>query len=1347
MIKESKIKWLNIITFLFSFLLILSFKTVFVNAEIQPVVQDYKMISQDSYINWSTEQKGIGIIVQFDSSITIESTTSTYVELNLSMEGDNSNLPVKGANVASITLNDGKTYTPSPNELLFQYNYIQGAHFLDGNLHLQPGDNNNEPFLLKVENMVIDGQNISVNLQPQEGYHVYYDTVNPRFVNGLITSNEESYQYHEAITIDIHCDEPVDIKDINNAVKLCIKYPDNSEFVDSFTSLSGNGTKDISLSYVLDEQLRTNYEGNIGVLIDKTYVTDIAGNELWPEGYFEMGSVKIQSIYPTVTQADPPSYDTTITIKFTDDDTDYSLDHLTGEWEVGIFLADNHVEDIGYIDYRIYPLRYTNIEGNDKSHLVFNDYANEYYLYIDMTDEAFVKANEKDQEWYFYYYIKDADGNKVYKEISNVYIDRKPPEITIDGEYLTPLTNQAINFEITDSFINTFRFDIKNLNGDSIFNDDGYNREFYFEGFLQEDYEFPDYLNIEDTELSRTITGKIDVDKMVKYINEHTNNPETYTDISLGTDTYKLVIQSVDDSHPNMVSEKDVLFTIDKTPPNIDISTNEGEQGTVLSYELALSDNEGHYNPDLGQINKKPITLFYEFARSGLSSYPEPEENEQSVTGSSIEIAIPYGELSVGTYCLNAKAVDYAGNNTTTVSALTFEVKEGPAGTIDCDDFSNNATLSAVYSVSSTYDNLEYRVNIDEADTANWNTDWQTLNHTNGNGTLSIDLNNYAPLEQGEHKLYVQYRYKLNNVYFESAVISDSFIYDIEGPTAVIQYSTKEATDEPVTAVLVDWADNFTKEKEKFKVRLDGIENSDGTKEVTLNTADEKITFVLADEAGNESKFTAHAPWIIGEAKPATIIYSTTDKTREDVTVYLDFEGMNNTAAAITLLNPLNVTESVDEQGNKLFIFSANGIYNFEYIDDNGKIGYVTAYINNIDRTAPTGEISYNINKLTNNNIYGYIKPSETVSYKIFNENDQLIKEGKISEGEMIKHLFTDNGSVTVLLEDEAGNNSQRYILSVDWIDKTPPVITVIYSNNYYENKTRENVTATITANEPINILNNYQKDTKVFTENEEYTFMAEDKAGNRVDVNISITNIDKSEPIFNIDYSTLEPTNGEVTATLTCNLPITILNNDGSNKMLFTENGRKYFKVKYGDEDPIYKFAEVANIDKQPPVMKFYKSEYLFTEVGGSIDLDEGFSIYDEVDGTITKYTIDDNINLQKKGTYYADYTFHDEAGNKVTVRRIVEVVNDLTLVINGLEGTNDLLNINGLSIHVDVYNSSGDYQLQYKEGNLNTGNFKKNKQMVEEDSIKANNSGYITFYLQDQERNWKLVRCYVIK
>jgi hypothetical protein len=106
--------------------------------------------------------------------------------------------------------------------------------------------------------------------------------------------------------------------------------------------------------------------------------------------------------------------------------------------------------------------------------------------------------------------------------------------------------------------------------------------------------------------------------------------------------------------------------------------------------------------------------------------------------------------------------------------------------------------------------------------------------------------------------------------------------------------------------------------------------------------------------------------------------------------------------------------------------------------------------------------------------------------------------------------------------------------------------------------------------------------DTHVFTENGGWTFEFTDDVGNTGSIVAEVTWIDKTSPTAEVSYSTTEPTNQDVVATVA--LSDGTVTSEGGDTHVFTENGSWTFEFTddVGNTGSIV--AEVTWIDKAPP-------------------------------------------------------------------------------------------------------------------------------------------------------------------
>jgi hypothetical protein len=112
---------------------------------------------------------------------------------------------------------------------------------------------------------------------------------------------------------------------------------------------------------------------------------------------------------------------------------------------------------------------------------------------------------------------------------------------------------------------------------------------------------------------------------------------------------------------------------------------------------------------------------------------------------------------------------------------------------------------------------------------------------------------------------------------------------------------------------------------------------------------------------------------------------------------------------------------------------------------------------------------------------------------------------------------------------------------------------TVSYSTT---NLTNGSVIATITPSEGVTVTNNGGSTSYTFASNGTFIFNFRDAAGNTGSATATVTNIDKTAPTATVSYSTTDPTNGTVIATITPSENVTVTSVGASLTHTFNANG-----------------------------------------------------------------------------------------------------------------------------------------------------------------------------------------------
>ncbi len=287
---------------------------------------------------------------------------------------------------------------------------------------------------------------------------------------------------------------------------------------------------------------------------------------------------------------------------------------------------------------------------------------------------------------------------------------------------------------------------------------------------------------------------------------------------------------------------------------------------------------------------------------------------------------------------------------------------------------------------------------------------------------------------------------------------------------------------------LLSLKDNFNQYNITWQYSIDNGVNwiTSTDKEVLIEKQilkDNKTEFILITIKNNslneENNFKLELPST--PISNVAISYSTLDQTAKSVTATII-----STSSNIMVMNNDN---------KDYYTFNENGSFTFEYIDDFGNKGEVTAKVDWIIEQPEIAEIIYDIPSITN----------QPVTAKIHSKKNITITNNRGKD----TYTFNENGEFTFEYKDEDGNNYSTTAV-VNWIDKIPPRAKISYD---ITDKTSEEVTATLTnENENILIINNEGLNTYTFKENGKFTFIFQDEAGNSSHLTASVTWIQKKE-------------------------------------------------------------------------------------------------------------------------------------------------------------------------------------------------------------------------------------------
>ena len=237
--------------------------------------------------------------------------------------------------------------------------------------------------------------------------------------------------------------------------------------------------------------------------------------------------------------------------------------------------------------------------------------------------------------------------------------------------------------------------------------------------------------------------------------------------------------------------------------------------------------------------------------------------------------------------------------------------------------------------------------------------------------------------------------------------------------------------------------------------------------------------------------------------------------------------------------------------------------------------------------------------------------------------------------------VFTQNGEYEIDIFDKAGNKTILKV-TVDWLVKDALKSDVVFDI------TDGTVKATLKFNRSdVTILNNEGKNYYLFSDNGEFTFQYQDGSGEYYEKTVYVDWLEDetSIPSFNVEYDNTI-TNKDSSVLLNYDKSkYTLLNNNGSETLVFTQNGEYMFEL--ADEDGrVFGVKVVVDwIDKTAPTASL---EYDKTQSGKAIV---------KVINPSEDITFADGNGIYEfteNGEYVIE--FYDKAGNKSSLTAVVD-------------------------------------------------------------------------------------------
>ena len=243
-------------------------------------------------------------------------------------------------------------------------------------------------------------------------------------------------------------------------------------------------------------------------------------------------------------------------------------------------------------------------------------------------------------------------------------------------------------------------------------------------------------------------------------------------------------------------------------------------------------------------------------------------------------------------------------------------------------------------------------------------------------------------------------------------------------------------------------------------------------------------------------------------------------------------------------------------------------------------------------------------------------------------------------------YTFTGNGSFDFIATDALGNTTTQTV-TITNIDKDGPIISIA---PYTTGMTNQDVAVTASTNE--GMLN---ATWHTFTGNSSFDFIATDALGNTPTQTVTITNIDKENPVITVAPYMTGMTNQDIAVTAT-----TSKGELNTPSYTFTGNGSFDFIATDAAGNTTTQTITIANIDKISPVIAINGEQIINLTIGNTYN-ELGAWATDNYDTTgqlaLALHTTS-SVNTAIAWSYTVVYTVSDTAGNVATpVTRTVNV------------------------------------------------------------------------------------------
>ena len=482
---------------------------------------------------------------------------------------------------------------------------------------------------------------------------------------------------------------------------------------------------------------------------------------------------------------------------------------------------------------------------------------------------------------------------------------------------------------------------------------------------------------------------------------------------------------------------------------------------------------------------------------------------------------------------------------------------------------------------------------------------------------------------------------------------------DLTAPNATVTTSNNGApTNQSVTVTIT--ADESIQEAEGWTLNEDGMTL---TKVFDENTTG---TLTITDLAGNETEVSYTVSGIDKKAPEIIKIVPNSDGT---VTVKFD--------EPVTIeADEWKESEAAYEQGGQFWVgtLTENKFYDVTAKD---AVGNTVEF--RVDHEKPEPIVSYSTTDPTNKDVTVTVTFPNEENFVYLTSSTENPGWTNISGTNQWQKVFSANAAETVRFHDSMGNETSVEI-KVENIDTTGPELDVEYST---DQPTNASVTVTVKSDEPIDstrlpegwtLSEDGLTATKIYDENRNETVIFADKLGNTSEVQISVDNIDKTNPIIELTEKNVIICEGDEFDPLDLVVSVTDGQADLSQSLVIIEEP-KIDTDKIGTYVITYQVEDAAgNVTKEivtltvNPKMAEINAIPVITANDQTIKVNDTFDVLanvsaaDKEDGDLTNNikVIANDVDTTKPGIYHVTYQVSDSTGGTSTKTITVTVADN---------------------------------------------------------------------------------------